>query len=89
MVPDFPNQACGSPDVWGTRAQRSLFYVNWSERVKSGFRAPAPGAQPNIKKFTRFMDLRGFPPREDGEYQPSVADFFGYPHPTTGPDGAD
>eukprot|EP00969_Alexandrium_andersonii_P140924 6232908-Alexandrium_andersonii.AAC.1 len=34
MVPHFDEEACGSPDVWGTRAQRSLslFYVMWSDR---------------------------------------------------------
>eukprot|EP00969_Alexandrium_andersonii_P076967 3393426-Alexandrium_andersonii.AAC.1 len=25
-VPAFDNEAYGSPEVWGTRAQRSLFY---------------------------------------------------------------
>eukprot|EP00969_Alexandrium_andersonii_P034153 1493427-Alexandrium_andersonii.AAC.1 len=57
-------------------AQRSLFYVNWSERVKSGFRSPAPGTQPNINEFVRFMELRGFPPLEEGGSQLSVADSF-------------
>eukprot|EP00969_Alexandrium_andersonii_P241297 10654359-Alexandrium_andersonii.AAC.1 len=52
-----------------------------------GFRALAPGSRPDIKKFQRFLGLRGFPSRAEGGYQPSVADSFGAPHEATGPDG--